>query len=100
MTDIEYIRANMSLPATLEQLAEEYIELAHAALKSARYLRKESPTRETYTDIIANLLEETADVHVVEQVLVLEPNPDTVAFKTQRWADRIRAVAGSDGDEV
>lgn len=49
-------------PAMLEMLAEECTELGHAALKMARYLRKENPTPDTELTCIAHLIEECADV--------------------------------------
>ena len=41
--------------AMLEQLAEECTELAKAALKMARIIRKENPTPVTEKDAIANI---------------------------------------------
>lgn len=43
--------------AMLEQLAEECTELAKAALKMARIIRKENPTPVTEKDAIANIRE-------------------------------------------
>lgn len=48
--------------AMLEQLAEECTELAKAALKMARIIRKENPTPVTEKDAIANIREEYTDV--------------------------------------
>lgn len=48
--------------ATLEQLAEECAELAHAALKTARIIRKENPTPVAYGDMMDGLAEEMTDV--------------------------------------
>ena len=52
-------------PALLEQLAEESVELAHAALKLARKLRGESPTPVDEESLTRNLMEEIADVDVM-----------------------------------
>lgn len=43
--------------AMLEQLAEECTELAKAALKMARIIRKENPTPVTEKEAIANIRE-------------------------------------------
>ena len=48
--------------AMLEQLAEECTELAKAALKMARIIRKENPTPVTEKEAIANIREEYTDV--------------------------------------
>ena len=90
-TYIGVIRAAISTPALCEQLAEECVELAHAALKYARFMRNENPTPAKGPDIVANLLEEISDVHLVSRVLELESNPATVYLKAERWADRIKA---------
>ena len=49
-------------PATLELLAEECTELAHAALKLARVKRGENPTPKTLEECQRSVLEEWADV--------------------------------------
>ena len=49
-------------PAMLEQLAEEAMELAHAALKLARIERGENPTPVLKEDAMDHLIEEYADV--------------------------------------
>ncbi len=46
----------------LEQLAEECTELAQAALKKARYIRKNNPVYKPVWEIDDNLAEEVADV--------------------------------------
>ena len=51
-------------PAMLEQTAEECIELAHACLKLARYLRGENKVYKTKEEIYSNLSEEIADVYI------------------------------------
>ena len=57
--------------ALLEQLAEEWAELAQAALKMARKIRNENPTPKSRADCVANLQEEIADV---ELCVVLPPH--------------------------
>ena len=51
-------------PAMLEQTAEECVELAHACLKLARYLRGENKVYKTKEEIYSNLSEEIADVYI------------------------------------
>ena len=51
-------------PAMLEQTAEECIELAHACLKLARYLRGENKVYKTKEEIYSNLSEEIADAYI------------------------------------
>ena len=60
-------------PAMLEQTAEECIELAHACLKLARYIRGENDTHKDINDIYDNLSEELADVNIcVDELLDAE----------------------------
>lgn len=63
------IAKRLSVPAILEQLAEEAAELAQAALKYARILRGENPTPVTKTDALQNLIEEKGDVLICLTVL-------------------------------
>ena len=51
--------------AMLEMLAEECTELAHAALKFARYNRGENPTPKTYMQCLDAFTEEIADVQLI-----------------------------------
>ena len=51
-------------PAMLEQTAEECVELAHACMKLARYLRGENKVYKTKEEIYSNLSEEMADVYI------------------------------------
>lgn len=55
-------------PAMYEQLAEECVELSHAALKLARYLRGENKVHgHTEEDLRDHLCEEFADLIVCSQ---------------------------------
>lgn len=51
-------------PATLELLAEECTELAHACLKLARVTRDENPTPKTKDECRKRVTEEIADVYL------------------------------------
>ena len=60
-------------PATLENLAEECTELAHAALKCARIIRDESPTPDvTIEKAQENLTEEAAHVLIMLNEVIFE----------------------------
>lgn len=92
MIDIDYIREiRERVPAATlyEQLAEECVELAHAALKMARYLRGENPTPLTEEQIRDSLAEEASDVHLVAKILDIKGEPFTVNLKLIRWHDRL-----------
>lgn len=82
-------------PALLEMCAEECSELAHAALKMARYERGENPTPVKPEDVKANLIEEAADVLLVLDTLLdmgrITPEglESCMAKKRKRWESRI-----------
>ena len=79
--------------ATLEQLAEEAAELAHAALKMARIVRGENPTPVSKEQAYLSLLEEIGDVRLC--VSVLQDNYGTLYTskaedeKLERWRFRL-----------
>lgn len=81
--------------ALLEQTAEECVELAHACLKLARYIRNENQTHKKKEDIIANLHEECADVLIClselaeDGVVNAQAIHDQEVLKQQRMKDRI-----------
>lgn len=76
-------------PAMLEQLAEEATELAKAALKKARVIRKENPTPVTLEEANANLIEETADVIQCIRDLSIPIDEEQMKRKTERFLSRI-----------
>lgn len=92
---MNWILKEIGKPAALEQLAEELIEAAHAALKLARILRKENPTPASETDTRNALQEEIGDINLC--LTVLEPyvslyHPVTKATmleKGDRWRKRL-----------
>ena len=87
----------IGVPATLEQMAEECNELAHACLKLARYRRGENLVHgKTYAELLDNLHEEMADVYValreVRKIPDLVDNEkigDTIDYKRKRMAKRL-----------
>lgn len=76
-------------PAMLEQLAEEATELAKAALKKARVIRKENPTPVTLEEANANLIEETADVIQCIRDLSIPIDEEQMKRKTERFLSGI-----------
>lgn len=76
--------------AMLEQLAEECTELAKAALKMARIIRKENPTPVTEKEAIANIREEYTDVVQCAGELSLTVDEEQMARKHERWEKRVR----------
>lgn len=93
----------IGVPATLEQMAEECNELAHACLKLARYFRGENLVHgKTKEELIDNLHEEIADVYVslreVRKIPGLVDNEkigDAIDFKRKRMAERLGVNADS-----
>lgn len=83
---IEKIRS----PAMLEQLAEEAMELAHAALKLARIERGENPTPDLKEDAMGHLIEEYTDVVQCAEELSLVPNREQIKLKKMRFEERWR----------
>lgn len=62
---INHIAKEIGVAALYENLAEEAIELAHAALKTARALRNENPTPVTTNEANNHVLEELQDVYLL-----------------------------------
>lgn len=93
------IVSKIGAPATLEQTAEETVELAqallklaHACQKEARRLRGENFTPVSAESCKASIEEEMADVYVCIHQLNLAGyalNMDIVCDKMKRWEDRI-----------
>ena len=80
--------------AILEQLAEECAELAKAALKLSRVMRKENPTPVTVNDAFDNLVEEIGDLRLLLRVTDFMydgiPTQDMEEYKLRRWENRIK----------
>lgn len=62
---INHIAKEIGVAALYENLAEEAIELAHAALKTARALRNENPTPVTTNEADNHVLKELQDVYLL-----------------------------------
>ena len=74
--------------AMLEQLAEEATELAQAALKLARKLRRENPTPKTLDECKRNLREEYTDVVQCAREFNLYEDEDQIRAKRARFNER------------
>ena len=88
-------------PAMLEQTAEECVELAHACLKLARYLRGENKVYKTKEEIYSNLSEEIADIYICidelleARVISQESIDSNIMTKSERMKKRLE----EDGNE-
>lgn len=69
--DLPNLVGHIGLPAMLEQTAEEATEFAHACLKYARFFRNENDTYKPVKEIEANFHEETADIMLCIEELVI-----------------------------
>ena len=97
MSTIEKIRAAVPEDELLCQLAEEAVELAHAALKLRRSKSMLNPTPIMPLEAEANLIEELADVRLVAEVLdrgtkIANQIDGIAASKLGRWAKRLEEV--------
>lgn len=96
MNSIETIREKVSRAALCEQLAEECSELAQAALKLARILRKENPTPLTKAEVLSRMAEEIVDVLVCLEVLGYRDDlyeAWSMDKKLERWVNRLEKLS-------
>ena len=89
MTNKE-IRNAVGMPALYEGLAEEAVELAHAALKMARIMRGENPTPADLGDALAKLKEELGDLEIYLDILELWSDNLRYYGKRERMEARIQ----------
>lgn len=88
------IRQKVSEAALYEQLAEECVELAHAALKLARIKRRENPTPVSVEEAMGAVMEEYTDFRVVAYVLEMGWDIEVFEQKLLRWHKRLVEVNG------
>ena len=88
-------------PAMLEQTAEECVELAHACLKLARYLRGENKVYKTKEEIYSNLSEEIADVYIcIDELLEAGViSQESIDSNIMTKLERMRKRLEEDGNE-
>lgn len=98
MNDVEYIADALSEEALLRQLAEEGVELAHAALKLIRAIDTSNPTPVKPAEAMEALEVEFVDVHNAFVILnaklhyrlLPEEKFDEISErKIRRWAGRL-----------
>lgn len=96
--EIQYAKKRVSRDALYTQLAEECIELAHAALKMARVQRDGDPSIDPNATL-DNLKEEFNDVLVVYDILGFDTNgdPGLMDAKIDRWYTRL-LIQESEGE--
>lgn len=92
MTNLETISSRTKTVTLLDQLAEECTELAHAALKASRILRKENPTPVTLHEAESMVIEEWTDLCLVADVIGLNLDEDIYDAKLNRWTARLNEV--------
>ena len=94
MDKLQYIRDNTGCEDQIGQLAEEAVELAHAALKLERVVRGTNPTPVTQIEATVKLCEEVADVLNCLEVLKIWPGTESIngirEEKLDRWVERIK----------
>lgn len=88
------IRQKVTEAALYEQLAEECVELAHAALKLARIKRGENPTPVSVEEAMSAVLEEYTDLRLVAFVLEMLWDTEVFEQKLLRWYKRLGEVNG------
>lgn len=105
MSDIEYIKHNLTDEDILCSIAEEASELAKAALKLRRAMTGTNPTPVTEVEAMNNLYEEYGDVlgafrvfflHVGNEDELNEIINDNINAKYHRWANRIKESKSRD----
>lgn len=95
LSKTDLIAERMQTPALLEGFAEEAAELAQAALKLARVIRKENPTPVTAQAALDSLIEEMADVYLYSEMTTYKLRIslwDVVRrenAKEERWLQRL-----------
>ena len=80
----------LTLPAMFEGLAEEAVELAHAAQKLARYYRGESPVGEDKETMVNNLTTEYTHLLLYIYELGIFPNNVKAREANERFEKRLR----------
>ena len=89
MFDREIIN-QVGAPALFEGIAEEAVELAKAALKTARVMRKENPTPVTLDDAAREVVVEYSDLRVYIDILRIYVDAEVYDEKKPRFIDRLK----------
>ena len=89
----EYIRDKIPEVDLYAGLAEEAAELAQAALKFARAVRRKNPVGDvSKEELYAALIEEYTDLMLYADVLEITDDLDIYHRKLLRWIDRLEAA--------
>ena len=89
MTDREIIN-QVGAPALFEGIAEEAAELAKAALKTARVMRKENPMPVTLDDAAREVVVEYSDLRIYIDILRIFVDAEVYDDKKQRFIERLK----------
>lgn len=91
--EILFVREQLSPADQFGQVAEEAVELAHAAMKMQRILNGTNPTPVTEKEAMGKVMEEICDLYNALEVLKLDVSMkyDQIRKKKMaRWVDRIK----------
>ena len=91
--EILYIREQLSTADQFAQVAEEAVELAHAAMKMQRILTGTNPTPVTEKEAMGKVMEEICDLYNALEVLKLDVSLKYDGIrkkKMARWVERIK----------
>lgn len=96
--EILFVREQLSPADQFGQVAEEAVELAHAAMKMQRILNGTNPTPVTEKEAMGCCLEEICDLYNALEVLKLDVSLKYEGIrkkKMARWVERIKKAGGS-----
>ena len=91
--DILFVREQLSPADQFGQVAEEAVELAHAAMKMQRILTGTNPTPVTEKEAMGKVMEEICDLYNALEVLKLDVSLKYEGIrkkKMARWVERIQ----------
>lgn len=91
--EILFVRETLSPADRYAQVAEEAVELAHAAMKMQRILTGTNPTPVTEKEAKGKVMEEICDLYNALEVLKLDANMKYEGIrkkKMARWVERIQ----------
>lgn len=93
-----YVHDNLDRKEIIMQLAEEAAELSQACLKYLRSLEGTNPCEEQDSEVYMNkIVEEYSDVANAAEVAWIHLDYGIIAYKAERWADRLKALKESEG---
>ena len=97
--DILFVREQLSPADQFGQVAEEAVELAHAAMKMQRILNGTNPTPVTEKEAMGKVMEEICDLYNALEVLKLDVSLKYEGIrkkKMARWVERIKKGVKAD----